>query len=86
MDILSKFLERFRSFGLREQRLKEKTTRVIQEIASIQIPISQIKYKNGTIYLDVEAIIKSEIYLHKSSILESLKARERRDFIIEDLR
>ena len=65
-------LTRFSHILLSEEVKKETLRGIISEIIGIQINSSDIKLKNGTIYLNIKPIYKNEILLKKDEILFKL--------------
>ena len=48
----------------------------IKEVVNIDIKKEKIKFKNNTLYLDINPIYKNEIFLNKDKILLSLEKKD----------
>lgn len=66
-------LSRFSDILLGEEGKRETVRAVISEVIGVEIKSEGIKIKNGTVYLNIKPIYKSEILIKKEKILEKLK-------------
>ena len=71
---ISSYLEKFKSIGMQDALLKEKTTTLIQERFGITINKKDITYKNGIMTLKVPPILKTEIFMKKQEFLKLLSS------------
>jgi len=74
MDLIGKLLDRFKGLANKDLNLKQDIIRAIKEKIGFDIVSSQIYIHNGVIYVRAESVLKSEIYLHKRDLLETLRA------------
>jgi hypothetical protein len=66
-------LTRFKNILLSEEGKKESIRKIISEVVKIEIKSSDIKIKNGVIYLNIKPIYKNEILLRQDKIFLKLK-------------
>ncbi len=70
---LKDFFLKFKNVLLGEEIKKETIRSIISEVAGVSIKKEEIEIKNGTIYLDIKPVYKSEIFLKKEKILSRLE-------------
>jgi len=68
-------LLRFNGFLLSEEIKKEYIQSVISDIVNIQIKKEDIKIKNGTLFLNIKPIYKSEIFMKRDQIFFELEKK-----------
>ena len=73
MDSIHAFLERFKILKVKDKDLKEAIAKAIQEATGINVPLEEIKIRAGVAYLNIQPIERSEVYLYKTKILESIQ-------------
>lgn len=79
---LSSLLEKFKHLkDPKEER--EKIATIISKCLGFEVEANLIDLKNGILYLNVSSYVKTEIFMKKELILESLK---KGGFRIEDVR
>lgn len=67
------FLKRFQKFATDEIGTRTTISDALKEIVGVSIPIENISYKNETITLRVEGVVKNELYIKKQKILKVLQ-------------
>ena len=72
MEQISFFLEKFKSLGLTASEAKRIFLDAVKIILSIELPVGDITYKDGTMYVKAEPAIKSELFLKQRIILREL--------------
>lgn len=80
---ISSYLDKFKSIGMQDALLKEKTTILIKERFGITLAKKDIVYKNGVMILKVSPILKTEIFMKKQEFLKLLSSP---DCILTDIR
>ncbi|MFZ2072558.1 MAG: hypothetical protein WA101_00860 [Minisyncoccia bacterium] len=66
-------LLRFNNILLSEEVKKESIKNIISEVINVPIQSNDIKIKNGTVYLSIKPIYKSEIFMKREKILQKLQ-------------
>lgn len=69
---ISNFLEKFKNITPPDKFVKDVLISVVKEVANIDIEKDNIDVRNGTIFISVDPIIKNEIFLRKSEIMQNL--------------
>jgi len=75
MKKISDLLKKFSSFGLEERTIKERIINLLEENYKINIEKSQIKIKDGKIFLSLSGVPKTIIVLNKKGVLNELNLR-----------
>jgi len=70
---LTELLGRFKGLANTEKAKKELLCAEIAKVIGVQIKPEAVSFSKNTIFLSVEPIIKTEIFLRKSEILEKIK-------------
>lgn len=70
---ITNFLEKFKKIIFQKEEIKNIIVKTISEEISHQIDGSQIKIKDGYIYIQGSPILRNEIMMHKNQILLKLK-------------
>lgn len=70
---LHQFLARFKNITNTEKAKKELLTTEISKVIGVPITHQQISFSKNTIFIKVPPIIKAEILLKRSQILEIIK-------------
>jgi hypothetical protein len=70
---VAKFLEKFKSILFQKEEINNIVAETISKEIAHQIETSDLKIKNGFIYINGSPILRSEIMLHKKQILFKLK-------------
>ena len=73
MEKLGKFLQKFKSLGLTEHRIKDSLIQIIKNKIDFSLSRKEIDVKNGKITVRVSGPIKTEIVLRRQEILTELK-------------
>ena len=82
LSSLSSLLEKFRHLkNPREER--ERLVATLVECAGFEIPFDAVSLKNDILYIDVSGYMKTEIFIKKELILETLKTK---GFKVGDIR
>lgn len=69
---IGKYLEKFKKFSLSRNFLRNSVAEAVKEVCNIEINPKKIDINNGIARISERPIIKSEIFLKKSKILEIL--------------
>ena len=72
---ISKYLEKFSKLSTSRGFLRESVVSSIKEICNFDIEPTKIDEKNGIVRISERPIIKSEIFLKKQRILNSLEKK-----------
>lgn len=81
---VSLYLEKFKSLGLAESTAKDALISVLQKCVGVEIEKKDVQYKNGAFRIQAEPIVKSQIYIKKNEILESVSKELNK--IVKDVR
>lgn len=73
MKKINDFFGKFNNKAVEEILKREKISSVIKKIANISIDIKDINISNGEIKLKISSIEKSEIFIKKKKILDTIK-------------
>lgn len=76
---IAKYLEKFKKFSQSRDFLRNSVSEAVKEICNIEIDPKKIAVKDGVARISERPIIKSEIFLKKSKILEVLKEKKHID-------
>lgn len=69
---IGNFLEKFKNITPPDKFVKDVLIGVVKDTVNIDIEKDNIDVRNGTIFITVDPIIKSEIFFKKSEIIKSL--------------
>ena len=72
---IGNFLEKFKNITPPDKFVKEVLIDVVKDVVSVEIEKDNIDVRNGTIFISVDPIIKNEIFLKKSEVMENLKEK-----------
>jgi hypothetical protein len=72
---VSNYLEKFKKFGLAEVIAKEVVVESIKEILGITIDKKKIKIQNRIAYIQASPIIKNQIVIKKTTLIETILKR-----------
>ena len=72
---ISKLLEKFKKLKPSDLFVKEAFIDVIKEVLSVEISKEEITVSGSNLFLNVHPTLKSEIFLKKKAILESLEEK-----------
>jgi hypothetical protein len=72
MQKISEFLEKFKTFGVKEREEKEKIIKIIEEFAKVTLNNKSFDFKDNKIILKLSGTPKTEIILNKNKILVAL--------------
>lgn len=76
---IGKYLEKFKKFSQSRDFLRNSVAEAVKEICNIEIDPKKIEVKDGVARISERPIIKSEIFLKKTKILEVLKEKNNID-------
>ena len=74
-DSVTSFLDRFKKITLPDESVRKTTSVVLKEVVGVNVDISQISVERESLRIKNNSLIKSEIFLHKEQILQSLKEK-----------
>ena len=74
-DPVTSFFDRFKKITLPDETVRKTTAVVLKEVVGVNVDISQISMERGNLRIKNNALVKSEIFLHKEQILQSLKEK-----------
>lgn len=72
---ISIYLDKFKDLDLKSSSLKKIITDSISKFVKINIDKNNIKIKNKIIYLNVNPVVKNELFINKISIINDLKTK-----------
>ena len=72
---INSFLDKFKKILFQKEEVKRIVQNVISEVIAHKISEKDIKIKTPTVYVVGSPILKSEILIHKSRIIEELNKR-----------
>ena len=76
---IEKYLEKFKKFSQSRDFLRNSVAEAVKEVCNIEIDPKKIEVKDGVARISERPIIKSEIFLKKTKILEVLKEKNNID-------
>ena len=74
MKNLASYLKKFTLLTPKEKTVREKFVEILNE-ESLPESLVSINYRNGTVYVKGNGVVKNEILLRQSKILESLNIK-----------
>jgi hypothetical protein len=72
---VSLYLEKFKTLGVGDIAAKDSMIGAVLECVGVELQRKDIEYKNGTFRIKADPIIKSQIYVKKTSILEHVSKK-----------
>ena len=72
---IADYLLKFRKLQIPEKAIRIEIVRNIQTITGISLEENTVKIHNSTIFLEVNPLIKNEIFYKKREIIDSCKKR-----------
>ncbi|MBT3283013.1 hypothetical protein HN375_02555 [bacterium] len=72
---ISDYLSKFKNITPPDKFVKDELVAVVKEVVGVEIEKDSIDVRNGTVFLSVDPIIKNEIFLRKTEVLESLREK-----------
>ncbi len=72
---IARYLEKFKKFSQSRDFLRNSVAESIEEICNIEIDPKKIVVKDGVAWISERPIVKSEIFLKKTKILELLNKK-----------
>ncbi|MEK7589931.1 MAG: hypothetical protein AAB475_01620 [Patescibacteria group bacterium] len=72
---IGNYLVKFKNITPPDKFVKEIFIDVVKETTNIKIEKDSINVRKGTIFLSVDPIVKNEIFLKKTEVMESLKKK-----------
>ncbi|MFQ5661677.1 MAG: hypothetical protein ACE5F2_00280 [Candidatus Paceibacteria bacterium] len=72
---IGNFLEKFKNITPPDKFVKDVLIGVVKDVVNIEIEKENIDVRNGTIFISADPIIKNEIFLKKSEIMQNLTGR-----------
>lgn len=70
---ISQFLERFKHLETNETGMRSAISDAIHQIVGVNVPLEAISYKNSVISLKIDGALKSELYIKKQKMFDTLK-------------
>ena len=74
-DSITSFFDRFKKITLPDESVRKTASEVLKEVIGVDIDISCISVEGSVLRIKNNSFIKSEIFLHKEKILQSLKEK-----------
>lgn len=75
MQDISKFFSKFNNIAVKEIRKRELICEIFFKVIKQKIDIKDISIKNGILNIKCDQIMKSEIYMKKSQLLEKINGK-----------
>lgn len=72
---IAQYLEKFKKMSQSKGFLKDSVVVVVKDVCKIDIDPKKIEIKNGIVRINEKSIIKTEIFLKKTKILDLLKEK-----------
>lgn len=69
MDSLASFLDRFRKLKPPEASVKRAVSGAIRDVVQIEVSEDRVRLARGVVYVDVDPLIKSELFLKRTELL-----------------
>ena len=69
MEQISFFLEKFKILGLEGVLAKRVFIETVERVSSVRLTPEQVTLRNETFFVKATPAIKSELYIHKESVL-----------------
>jgi hypothetical protein len=73
---VSSFLEKFKNLGGESILLKEIFIEAVKDATGIALEKKNVEIKNGTAFLKISPVIRTEIFIKKPAIFEKLAKNE----------
>jgi len=70
---ITNLLKKYLSFTPKDSVVKESFLRVLMDFYNIEVESVNIKYSNGTLFLETSSVIKNVIFLNKEAILNEMR-------------
>ena len=70
---ITNFLDKFRKLIFQKEELKNVVVETISKVINHKIESQKVKIKNGIIFVEGSPILRSEIMMHKTQILNQLE-------------
>lgn len=80
MESILIYLEKFKSYGLEEKKLKETILDILKTNYEIDLDSADLVVKDGEIIINSSGAEKSEIFMNKEQIKKDIKDRLDKDF------
>jgi len=84
LQTISLFLDRFKHLLVSEVAVREVVREIIQKEMNISLDVKNIKFKNATVHITASPLLKNELYMKKTLIMEQIEKSLARK--ISDLR
>lgn len=75
MEQISIYLEKFKKFGFKDVQIKELVVETIFELFNVVVERKNIKIENGKILIMVSGPLKSEIFINRTKVVETIKEK-----------
>lgn len=75
IEKINLFLNKFKNIVPPERFIKREIVGVVKEIVGVVLHENNLKLKRNVVYISTQAVIKSEVFLHKKEILLLLSQR-----------
>lgn len=73
LDNLSAFFKKFDHLRIPNETVRKATAQVIQDEMGIEIDLKTIQFKNGCISITADPLVKSELFLRKTTLLKKIR-------------
>jgi hypothetical protein len=73
MNNIGSFFDKFKSFALVELRKREVVSKVIENLTKHKLNLKDISIKEGIINIKSNSVLKNEIFIKKTKIIEEIK-------------
>jgi topoisomerase IA-like protein len=78
---ISNFLEIFKNLKPTDTYIQEAFIETVKEVMNVELSKSEIKVQKYTLFLNVHPALKTELYLRKKEILETLGKKLKKETI-----
>ena len=78
---ISNFLEKFKNLKPTDTYIQEAFIETVKEVMNVELSKSEITVKRHTIFLNVHSTLKTELYLRKKEILQTLEKKLKKETI-----
>ena len=72
---ISDYLSKFKNITPPDKFVKDELVVVVKDVVGVDIEKEDIDVRNGTVFISTDPLIKNEIFLKKSEVLESLREK-----------
>jgi len=83
---ISDLLKKFKSITAPDIVFRKELIKIIKKITGIKLSKDEVLVKKGVVYIKTKAVYKTEIFIHKESILKSAKDIFGNTCMVKDIR